>query len=174
MSAVNRQFRLAVRLAETFASASRSLSGWAREAREVQRRTGRASAADRRESRHCLTMINGRCAQIAAIGQGQADIPFGPCGQGLRHECAVADMVSKASDPAARIRHEGRCWPPTLDGPVVDCSRRRQPAGRMFWLTRNRFRRLLLRTKHVVLRGLRSLGYMMTVIRSSCGARPAI
>jgi hypothetical protein len=67
MSAVNRQFRLAVRLAETFASASRSLSGWAREAREVQRRTGRASAADRRESRHCLTMINGRCAQIAAI-----------------------------------------------------------------------------------------------------------
>jgi hypothetical protein len=111
MSAVNRQFRLAVRLAETFASVSRSLSGWAREAREVQRRTGRASAADRRESRHCLTMINGRCAQIAAIGQGQADIPFGPCGQGLRHECAVADMVSKASDPAARIRHEGRCWP---------------------------------------------------------------
>src|ERR1700722_11432314 len=67
MSAVNRQFRLAVRLAETFASASRSLSGWPREAREVQRRTGRASAADRRESRHCLTMINGRCAQKAAI-----------------------------------------------------------------------------------------------------------
>jgi hypothetical protein len=30
-------------LAETFASALRSLSGWAREAREVQRRTGRAS-----------------------------------------------------------------------------------------------------------------------------------
>jgi hypothetical protein len=30
MSAVNHQFRLAVRLAETFASASRSLSGWVR------------------------------------------------------------------------------------------------------------------------------------------------
>jgi hypothetical protein len=29
MSAVNHQFRLAVRLAETFASASKSLSGWA-------------------------------------------------------------------------------------------------------------------------------------------------
>jgi hypothetical protein len=43
MSAVNHQFRLAARLAETFASASRSLSGWAREAREVQRRTGRAT-----------------------------------------------------------------------------------------------------------------------------------
>jgi len=67
MSAVNHQFRLAVRLAETFASASRSLSGWAREAHEVQRRTGRASAADRRESRHCLTMINGRSAQTPAI-----------------------------------------------------------------------------------------------------------
>ena len=30
MSAVNHQFRLAVRLAETFASASRILSGWVR------------------------------------------------------------------------------------------------------------------------------------------------
>jgi hypothetical protein len=71
MSAVNHQFRLAVRLAETFASASTSLSGWAREAREVQRRTGRASAADRRESRRCLTMmINGRCAQTAVIPDG--------------------------------------------------------------------------------------------------------
>jgi hypothetical protein len=30
MSAVNHQFRLAVRLAETFASASRTLSGWVR------------------------------------------------------------------------------------------------------------------------------------------------
>jgi hypothetical protein len=26
-----------------------------------------AQAADRRESRHCLTMINGRCAQLAVI-----------------------------------------------------------------------------------------------------------
>jgi uncharacterized protein (DUF924 family) len=32
-------------LAETFASASRSLSGWPLEAREVQRRKGRASGA---------------------------------------------------------------------------------------------------------------------------------
>jgi hypothetical protein len=28
-----------------------------------------ARGADRRESRHCLTMINGRCAQTAAIRQ---------------------------------------------------------------------------------------------------------
>src|SRR3984957_19439460 len=60
--------------------------------------------------------------------------------------------LAKASDPAARIRR-GAARRPTLDGPVVDCSRRRQPAGRMFWLTQNRFRRLLLRTKHVVPRG---------------------
>jgi hypothetical protein len=51
-------------LGGNFASASNG------QAREVQRRTSRASAADRRGSRHCLTMIsltmiNGRCAQIA-------------------------------------------------------------------------------------------------------------
>ena len=82
-----------------------------RQQREILFEPDSAMLVGCRESRYRLPMINGRCAQIAAIGQGQADIPFGPCGQGLRHECAVADMVSKASDPAARIRHEGRCWP---------------------------------------------------------------
>jgi hypothetical protein len=38
-----------------------------------------AQAADRRESRHCLTMINGRCAQIPAIAHGlpnESNRPF--------------------------------------------------------------------------------------------------
>jgi hypothetical protein len=72
MSAVNHQFRLAVRLAETFASASRSLSGWVRvssrsptpnRSRERGRSSGKPPLSDDDQwplcakSGHSLTLI---------------------------------------------------------------------------------------------------------------------
>src|ERR1700733_7104956 len=74
MSAVNHQFRAVVRLAETFASASRILSGWVRVSsrsptpnRSCER--GRSSG----KPPFCLTMINGRCAQRPVIRRRLAD-----------------------------------------------------------------------------------------------------
>ena len=70
MSAVNNQFRLAVRLAETLESASRILFWMGpgklakSNAEQVVRERGRSSG---KKPCHCLTMINGRCARLAVI-----------------------------------------------------------------------------------------------------------
>jgi hypothetical protein len=67
MSAVNHQFRLAVRWRKHFhRPRGVSLDGPGKLAKSNADQVARATA-DRRESRHCLTMINGCCAQRPAI-----------------------------------------------------------------------------------------------------------
>ena len=67
MSAVNHQFRLAVRWRKhSHRPRGVSLDGLGKLAKSNAEQVARATA-DRRESRHCLTMINGCCAQTAVI-----------------------------------------------------------------------------------------------------------
>jgi hypothetical protein len=82
MSAVNHQFRLAVRLAETFASASRTLSGWVRvssrsptpnRSRERGRSPGKPPLSDDDQwplcakSGHSTTTANRRSRKSSAV-----------------------------------------------------------------------------------------------------------
>jgi hypothetical protein len=85
MSAVNHQFRLAVRWRNhSHRPRGGSLDSPWKLAKSNAEQVARATP-DRRESRHCLTMINGRCAQIADIQAGSSSVNGVSFGMGSRN-----------------------------------------------------------------------------------------